>query len=135
MNQIYSQMWMSLDKHIRTILAKQFNLARTGPVEVIDSHVVTDGHTNEDLKAITIEAMREYVGKEGSLMGLWELTVLKAQGIEEKVEEVAPVVETVVVEQPIIEEKKPLCDSCDTKGYIHKKECPHYKPREIKYND
>lgn len=79
--QIVPQLWMLVPKAERDLLAKQFELPRTGITEVIDQTVITDGYRAEDLINITLEKMVAFVGSEESFMRAWELTTMKAHSL------------------------------------------------------
>jgi hypothetical protein len=79
--QILSVYWMLVPQTERTQLAKDFKMIASGHTEIRDSELITDGFTNEDLKAFTLEAMCEYIGSKETYMRAWELTVAKAHSI------------------------------------------------------
>lgn len=79
--QIVPQLWMMLPKAERDLIAKKFDLKRTGMTEVINEDVVTDGYRMEDLKEITLEKMTAFIGSEESFMRAWELTVMKTRSL------------------------------------------------------
>lgn len=81
MNQIYQQVWISLDKETRLLLAEDLKLTRTGVTEIRDQVVVSDGFTNDDLKQITLEKMCEYIGSTETFARAWELTIAKAKSV------------------------------------------------------
>lgn len=132
---VFMGQWMHLSKEIRGQLIKDFNLRSTGRVEVVDQTVVTDGYTNDDLKAFTHESMSKYVGRAESFGKLWELTIEQAISLLNPIE--------IVLNSPLevssddlevddgasIELVDPnrFCNSCDSKGGRHKKECVNYK--------
>lgn len=74
---IYPQNWVELSQQVRVHLAKVFDIPRSGISEVRDMTLVSDGHTNEDLKAITLEKMNEYIGSEETYPRAWEITLSK----------------------------------------------------------
>lgn len=53
--------WLSLDYPIRAKLVEIFNVQRSSGTQVIDSRVVSDGHTYDDLQAINVESMQAYL--------------------------------------------------------------------------
>lgn len=55
-----------------------WKIPRSGVSEVRDQTVISDGHTYEDLLAITHERMNEYIGSEETFARAWEITVAKA---------------------------------------------------------
>jgi hypothetical protein len=79
-NNIPVQLWMLLDKPIRLHLVTTFEIPMTGVREIIDDRVITDGHSNEDLKAISLEKMTTYIGSEETFPRAWEITCSKAKG-------------------------------------------------------
>lgn len=70
--------FMHVSKEIRDYLAAMWKLPRSGITEIRDQDVISDGHTYEDLGAITHEMMNEYIKSEESFARAWELTVMKA---------------------------------------------------------
>ena len=85
-NNIPSQLWMLLDKPIRTHHAAVFEIPMTGVREIIDDRVISDGYSNKDLESVTIEKMTAYIGSEETFPRAWEMTCEKAKN------EVYPVV-------------------------------------------
>lgn len=69
---------MHLSRELREYLGHMWKIPRTGITEVRDQEVITDGHTYEDLLAITHERMNEYIGSEETFARAWEITVAKA---------------------------------------------------------
>lgn len=78
---IVPQLWMMVPKKERDLIAKEFNLSKTGITEVVNEDVITDGYRAEDLAGITIEKMANFIGSEESYMRSWELTVMKAHSL------------------------------------------------------
>lgn len=70
---------MLLDKQVRNHLVKVFNIPRTGITEIRDQEIIRDGYSDEDLKAITLEKMNEYIGSTEVFPRAWELTCSKAR--------------------------------------------------------
>lgn len=121
MEKIYQQHWIELPKDIREHLAKVLGIPMSGIREIRDNTVISDGHTNEDLRVITAEKMADYVGSDGDFNHLWTVTVSKAKY------ELNPPIHVgggfpAALEKEV--EAKKFCDSCDSKGVRHKKECP-----------
>lgn len=77
MDKILPQVFMLLKKEERDLVAKVFGLVKNGVSEIRDQEVISDGHTLEDLSAITADKMASYVGSMESFSRLWELTVAK----------------------------------------------------------
>ena len=132
MEHVYVQMWMSLPKEIRHQLIKDFNIERTGPAEIRDEHVITDGYTNSDLRVFTSESMEKYVGAPATFMRLWEITIAKARSIVNppQVEVGVGVIDSPIQVSPETLEVAPsakFCDSCDSKAVRHKNDCPKAK--------
>jgi len=76
------QLWMQLDSKIRSELILSFNIKKTGITEIRDQTLISDGYSAEDLKAITLEKMNEYIGStEDSFPRAWEITCSKAKSI------------------------------------------------------
>lgn len=76
---IYQQHWIDLPKDTRLKLAEVFGIERTGPTEVRDQTVISDGYSNSDLSAITLEKMNAYVGSDETFSRAWELTLAKVK--------------------------------------------------------
>ena len=123
MDRIYTQVWMSVPKLVRHQLVKDFNIRRTGNVEVINDTVVTDGYTNADLMVFTIDSMTHYAQERGSFSHLWDVTVEKAMKI------VDPPADLIEVSPNTLEvaAQPKYCDKCASKGGRHLKYCPEYK--------
>lgn len=45
--------WLSLDHETRRAIAKDFGMAKTEPVEVVDGKVISDGYSDKSLMTIT----------------------------------------------------------------------------------
>lgn len=79
-NNVPPQLWMQLDPKIRAELVSVFNIKRTGITEIRDQTIISDGYSIEDLKAITLPLMNEYIGStEESFPRAWEITCSKAK--------------------------------------------------------
>lgn len=79
-NNIPPQLWMHLDRKIRMRLIEVFDIKKTGITEIRDQEIISDGYSVEDLKAITLEKMTEYIGSEETFPRAWEITCSKAKG-------------------------------------------------------
>ena len=75
---ITQQQWLQLPTEVKTHLINVFKIARTGISEVRDNTVISDGYSQNDLKAITHAAMNEYIGSEENFLRAWEITLAKA---------------------------------------------------------
>lgn len=107
--QIYQHQFMALPRDVRDRLRLIFNIPRTGIIEVVDKTVITDGTTNENMKVVTHEKLKEYIGSdEESYAKAWEIAVSKAEG--ELIEPIViPEPETpVIATQEPTEEIKPI---------------------------
>lgn len=130
MEKLYTQIWIDLPQETRNHLKKAFDIPRSGITEIRDQSVVSDGHTNTDLEAITADKMSAYVGSDTGVLSfsrLWEITLSKVKSeLNPPVLYIAPdgVVTDVLPPLPI---EKKYCDTCvSTKGR-HRKGCPKYK--------
>lgn len=56
-------MWVSLPNEVRYRIRTLFNIPRSSNTIVSDGVIETDGTTNEDFKALTIEKMQNYLGE------------------------------------------------------------------------
>ena len=73
---------MQLDSKVRSELVLEFGIKRTGITEIRDQTIISDGYSIEDLKAITLEKMNEYIGStEESFPRAWEITCSKAKSV------------------------------------------------------
>ena len=77
-DKVPTALWMIQPQSVRNLLAKEFELSRTGYSEVRDQDLISDGFTASDLEGITSEKMEAYVGSHETFSRLWELTVMKA---------------------------------------------------------
>ena len=136
MERVYSQYWMSLEKPIREQLVKDFNMVRTGHVDVLNETVLTDGYNNDDLQVFTVESMEAYVGSSESFSRLWELTIAKAKSIinppvmEIKIDGVIESLNAPIEVSPETLEvatEPRYCETCTSNGGRHKKGCPQYR--------
>ena len=123
---------MAVPKEKRIRLAEIFSIPQTGIKEIIDQTVKCDGYLNEDLQAITLEKMCEYIGSQEPFSRAWELTLMKVHSELNPSRRIDQALEVMVGNEPIIEpyvppSEKIFCDTCDSKGFRHKKECPKYK--------
>ena len=116
--QIYVSQWMSLPRDVRVWLRTMFDIPQTNVVEVLNNTVITDGVTNDDLKAITLEKLQEFTKQEGKFSDLFEYLVQKIQ-LE------------IGLKNGSIEPKKKdwsrYCQECDSKGGRHLRVCPNFK--------
>ena len=69
---------MQHTREIRDYVAQVFKVPRTGISEVRDQEVISDGHTYDDLKVITLDAMCDYIGSRETFARAWEITCAKA---------------------------------------------------------
>lgn len=86
--QVTIPQWISLPYSIRLRLQHMFRIPRSSGTEVMDGTVITDGHTHEDLKHISVDAMQAYIGSESrDFYSLFEATVGKVEAELEAEEE------------------------------------------------
>lgn len=130
MQKVYVANWMALPKETKEHLIKVFNIVKTGNSEVRDQEVVTDGYTNDDLNAITLDKMAEYTGSPTTetFHRLWEITLAKVHyelhPPFDLNEGLTPTV-TLNPEQPVVPpETKKFCEYCSALGPVkHMKDC------------
>ena len=88
-------MWMTLPIETRVKLIEAFNIKKTGPTEVRDSEILSDGYRLEDLLVINLENMNTFTNKiSTSFPEALELTLSKLNKPVEIVsikEEIKPV--------------------------------------------
>lgn len=86
------QQWVSLSQEIRLKLVKIFEIPRSSATHVNNGVLETDGHTYNDLKAITTEKMNNYLGGpiELDYFTLFNAVVIKAQEPEPESVELSP---------------------------------------------
>ena len=85
--QITQPIWVSLKLETRNKLREIFKVPRSSASETITdnfgvSHIVSDGSTNVDLQAITVEKLVEYVGSAAineTIYDLFKRAVAKAE--------------------------------------------------------
>ncbi len=58
MNTLVPQQWLELKPKTREALIKIFKIPRSSFTHVVDNKVQSDGHTYEDLKAVSLEEMK-----------------------------------------------------------------------------
>lgn len=76
--QITEHEWLKLPWQQRIKLIEVFKIPQSSFTHVSAGEVVTDGHTNKDLSAISISAMQEYVGsKSDNFVELFAATLKK----------------------------------------------------------
>ena len=79
---VFPHLWMHVKRPVRMHLIKVFAIpGPSGITEVVDQTVVSDGYKQDDLNAITLEKMMQYIGQDEplSFSRMWELTVQKAE--------------------------------------------------------
>lgn len=58
--------WVALPHETRRKLVQQFNIPRSGGSEVqtlsVGNRIISDGHTHQDLKAISLPKLQEFLG-------------------------------------------------------------------------
>lgn len=54
--------WLGLPIHVRDRLKILFNIPKSAGSMVENNKVISDGHTNEDLLRVSLEAMQTYLG-------------------------------------------------------------------------
>lgn len=74
--------WQELPMHTRLALAQQFGIHKSGSVHVIDSRIVQDGYTLQEIQnKLTPDAVREWTGSTvEDINELWDEMVAKAEG-------------------------------------------------------
>jgi len=80
-NNVPPQLWMQVDKEVRNVLVEHFDIKMTGVREIRDQEIISDGYSAQDLRAITLEKMVEYIGSEETFPRAWEITCSKAKGV------------------------------------------------------
>lgn len=69
---------MHISKELRDYLAAMWKIPQSGITEIRDQDVLSDGHTYDDLKIITLDLMSEYIGSRETFARAWEITCAKA---------------------------------------------------------
>lgn len=104
---LFPAQWMHATKEVREYLAAMWKLSRSGVTEIRDQDVLSDGYTLEDLRAITLERMNEYLGEEHSFARAWELTQIKAyEEMHPEVVTMKPTEEVRVIADEVVEVKE-----------------------------
>jgi len=79
--QLYVQEWLELPLMLRIQMADLFQIPKSGGSHVVSGEVLSDGHTNEDLKALTLDKMHSFTGDESDdFLHLLKLTIDKVYG-------------------------------------------------------
>lgn len=128
MEKLYQQYWIDLPKEVREHLVKTFSINKSGITEIRDQTVVSDGHTNEDLTAVTAEKMSAYTGSplDVGFMRLWELTKAKVH-YELHPPTMQIGTDGFVSEIVATPQEAPYCTTCVSTQGRHRKGCPKYK--------
>lgn len=72
--------WLQLPQEARTLFKETFKIPRTGGSIVVDNRVISDGHTIEDLGAVSLKSLQEYLGTtEDHWDRLLQLTINKME--------------------------------------------------------
>lgn len=116
--------WLEFPKETREWLRQTFSIAKSGPIELENGKMVSDGSTAFDLMKLNLGALIAFLGPKSGIDtdGLFER--LLAQVIEkpvdtEEVSKTVPAVEAIQPEAPV-ENVKPCCGS---RGARHKANC------------
>lgn len=56
--------WLAVRHETRLMISKLFNLPKSGFVEVSNNRVICDGHSQNDLKLLTIDKMQSYLNSD-----------------------------------------------------------------------
>jgi hypothetical protein len=102
-------MWTSLSNEQRNRIRVLFKIPRSKNTEVNDGHIVTDGTTPEDFKALTIEKMQIYLGEKEStdFHKLFDRVIARVQDeIEGKSIIPSVIIPTPTFEAPIIPKRR-----------------------------
>ena len=58
-DQIYQHYWVTLKSDLRASIAEMFSMRRSVICEVAGNKLVSDGYSNDDLKAINLDSINE----------------------------------------------------------------------------
>ncbi len=93
-------MWCSLPNEVRHRIRAVFKIHRSGNVVVNDGRIESDGSTYEDLKALSIASMQEYLQEDiNDFHKLFDIVVARIN--EELIDEKKPKVISAAVDAPI----------------------------------
>jgi len=53
--------WLQLPKEVQFLFKKWFSIPRTGGAIVVNDKVISDGHTNEDLSAVSLGSLQAFL--------------------------------------------------------------------------
>ncbi len=128
---LYSR-WLQLPLPTRAAIASSFGIIKKGSTEVFENRVVSDGYVITEVEeALNIDAIQKYLGADDTdMVVLWDKMVCKVEGREYEPPRILVVPKEFfdeIKDNPPasgFDEKKPFCDSCDSKGVRHKKVCP-----------
>lgn len=101
-------LWLKLPLTTRAILAKEFGFSKVGPTHVFDNRIISDGYKLEDVEErLNIDAIQKYTGSDNTDMQvLWDLMVAKAENRVPENEVAAIVEEVIVINDIVVEPKK-----------------------------
>lgn len=54
--------WLNLPMNVKQELVRIFEIPQSGYVHVSDNIVLTDGHSDKDLQAVSLEKLQKYLG-------------------------------------------------------------------------
>lgn len=128
--QLAYNIWIKLPSEVRHNLVVLFDISRSGRTIVeyrAEGAVVTsDGYTPTDIEAITLEKMQMILGSTDE--NFYSLFSDVVDNLDSIVTGTYHSVKEIVV--TTLDEKKPFCDSCTSKGVKHLKVCPKNKKNQ-----
>lgn len=95
-------LWLNLSLATRNKIAKEFNIAKTSSIEVVDNYVKSDGFRVHDVEnALTVQSLQSFLGTEESDMAVLWVEMVK------KIESVVDVIPQPKMPEPIKPEEMP----------------------------
>lgn len=101
--QLTTTQWLALPAPVKARLKEVFHIKRSEGTHMIDSRVLSDGHTHNDLLAISVAAMQEYTGEKK----ITEFYALFEKVLAQVEAELAPTTKAAVTENTVVVLAKP----------------------------
>lgn len=127
--------WLQVSTEVRNKLAKEFGMSRSGTPRCVTemglTRIESDGFTIEDLRALNVESMTEWLKGYNIKPETNDLHYLlgMCSGIKEDEMKGLLSKPDILVGSPEAKEPevKRFCDQCESKGVRHLKSCPKFK--------
>lgn len=122
--------FIALPPETRDKLRQALRIGKSGPMEIVDGRMVSDGSTPQDLQAVNIGSLLAFLGPDSG-MRADELFDTLFRKVLERLEAAVPEAASELPGEanpgvPVTPDpaSRRFCDSCDSRGVRHKKGCP-----------